>query len=162
MPWRTLQIVSAVGGIALTVILSFFLPDRVATHFNISGRPDSWSSNLMNTIFFSATFILFNLLFLGIVQLLKKIPVSLINMPNREYWFAPERRPATVVKIGGFMAEFNFFTNLFIAGLLLLTFYANRTAQPLPLIPMIALLALFLLFVVGWIIHLYRAFKLPK
>lgn len=162
MRWPRLQLISTAAGLALTIALSFFLPDRVATHFDISGNPDAWSSNLTNTILFCGLFLFFTLLFSGIALLLKKIPVSLINIPNREYWFAPERREASVLRVRDFMAEFGFFANIFIAGILLLTFYANRVAVSIPIVAMFVWLGAFLVFVVGWIIHLYRAFKLPK
>ncbi len=157
-----MQVFSLVGGIALTILLSRFLPDRVAIHFNISGQPDGWASNGMNTVFFSATFLILNALFAGIALLMKKIPVSLINMPNREYWFAPERRAASAYVLGTFFAELCFFLNIFLSGILLMTFFANRTQGQLPPAIMFSWLGVFLIFVVLWIVHLLKAFRLPK
>lgn len=161
MRWQRLQLISAIVGILLTVVLSFFLPERVATHFDISGQPNAWSSNLTNTLLFCGLFVFLLFLFAGIGLLLKKIPVSLINIPNREYWFTPERRESSVTRVKDFMAQFGFFTNIFIAGILFMTFYANRQGAPIPVIAMFAWLAVFLVFVVGWVVQLYRAFKLP-
>ncbi|MCE9598199.1 MAG: DUF1648 domain-containing protein [Spirochaetia bacterium] len=162
MPWRALHLISTMIGIILSIGLSFFLPDRVATHFDIYGHPDSWASNLSNTILFCGLFVFFGLLFSGVKFLLGKLPASLINMPNREYWFAPERREASLAKVAIFMAEFGFFANLFFTAILFLTFYANRNATGLSISLMLVMLAAFLVFVIGWIIHLYRAFKLPN
>ena len=61
-----------------------------------------------------------------------------------------------------FLSELAFFTNLFIAGIELILFYANRTGKPAPSIALFALVGAMFVFVVLWIIHLFKAFKLPK
>lgn len=86
----------------------------------------------------------------------------MINIPNREYWLERERRPESLVKIGGFLAEFGFFINLFMMGIFLLTFYANRNGIAMPATGMFTLLGGFLLYVAGWLKRFYQAFKIPK
>ena len=158
---RFVQILTALTGIGLTLILSRFLPDRVATHFAFSGEPNAWSSNLINTIFFCVTFLIVNLLFLAIPWLLKKLPVGVINMPNREYWLAPERRQASVTKVGTHMAVFAGGVNFFLTAVELLSFYANRAVVPMPAVGLITTAAGFLLFLIFWVIRFTRAFRLP-
>ncbi len=158
---RNLQIVTALAGIGLTVVLGQFLPERVATHFSFSGQPNAWSSNLSNTLFFCAMFAFINLLFLSIPFLLRKLPVSLINMPNREYWLSPERRAESVLRVGMHMAEFGIGVNLFMMAVEYLSFLANRSTAPLSPVGLIVLASAFLSFMIFWIVRFVRAFRLP-
>ncbi len=72
------------------------LPDRVASHFGASGRPDAWSSkeSFVKIYFIVVVFIV--LLFPGIGLMLRKIPTSLMNLPNKDYWLSPERSQDTI------------------------------------------------------------------
>ena len=162
MPWRTIQIVSAAAGILLTLALAFFSPDLVAIHFNAAGAPDGWASKWMNALFFSGLFLFLNLVYGGLPALIRKIPVSLINVPNREYWFAPERKESAYKIVTVFLAELAVFTNIFLAGIGILLFYANKTGQAAPPVAFFALMGAMFICIVLWIIHLIRAFRLPK
>jgi hypothetical protein len=72
------------------------LPLRVASHFGTSGRPDAWSckESFVNIYLIVVAFIA--LLFPGIGLILRKIPVSLINLPNKDYWLSTERKEETI------------------------------------------------------------------
>jgi uncharacterized membrane protein len=79
-------------------------PAQMAAHFNIEGNPDSFVPKAQFFWFQIQTIltvigvsILPQLLFLF-------LPVSLINMPNREYWLALERRAATLDRLSSFAA----------------------------------------------------------
>lgn len=158
---RRLQIFTGLLGIALTVISAQYLPERVATHFSFSGSPNAWSSNLVNTLFFSAMYLLMNALFLAIPWFVQKLPPSMINMPNRDYWLAPERHAQSVQKIGAYMAAFAVGVNLFMIAVESLTFAANRSMVPLSPVGIIAVGAAFFVFMILWIMQFIRAFRLP-
>lgn len=158
---RNLQIFTALLGIALTFILAQYLPDRVATHFSFSGTPNAWSSNLTNTVFFCAMYLFMNLLFLSIPWLLRKLPASLINMPNRDYWLAPERREQSVQRMGAYMAAFAVGMNLFMIAVESLTFTANRSLMPLSPVGLIVISAVFLVLLIIWVVRFVQAFRLP-
>jgi uncharacterized membrane protein len=68
------------------------LPDRVACHFGLGGNPDGWSSKTT----FLGTYLIAvgvcSLLMLVVAYGLPYIPVSLVNLPNKDYWFSPERK----------------------------------------------------------------------
>lgn len=162
MPWRKLQLISGLAGLALTLALTFFLPEQVAIHFNFAGEPDGWASKWLNTLLFGGMFLFLNLFYAGIPLLLKRTPVSFINIPNREYWFAPARKEMALAKLALFLSELAFFTNFFLAGIELILFYANRTGKPAPAIALFTLVGALFVFIIFWIIHLIRAFKLPK
>ena len=72
------------------------LPDRVAHHFGASGRPDAWSSKMHFLIFYVVTVAVTAATFLGVGLAMPKIPNSLINLPNKDYWLAPGRRRQTL------------------------------------------------------------------
>ena len=73
----------------------FRLPERVPVHFGPSGEPDRWSSRNELTWGMAGVGIFYLLLFGLGAFLFPKIPARLWNLPNRDYWLAPERRRAT-------------------------------------------------------------------
>lgn len=88
------------------------LPERVATHFGMAGEPNGWMTR--------AGHVQFTLLFglgvpafvLGIFAIIGRCGDRWLNIPNKEYWLAPERRQATF----DFIARQGFwFAGLFIA-----------------------------------------------
>lgn len=71
------------------------LPERVASHFGASGRPDAWSSKLFFVNFYLIAIGVIAILFPVVGSGMSKIPDSLINLPHKDYWLAPERRQET-------------------------------------------------------------------
>ena len=97
IPW--LVVALAFMGTVLSFL--FFwgqLPDEVATHFDLNGHADGWMSK---TGFISFALVLqFGLavMMFGFGWLIKVLPTSMINIPNREYWLADERRDQTLAE----------------------------------------------------------------
>ena len=77
------------------IVSAMYLPDQVASHFNLSGQPDGWMSRseyLYVTLIFGSAFVLFMIM----ISLLSRFgPDWLVNIPHREHWFSPERRAET-------------------------------------------------------------------
>lgn len=72
------------------------LPDPMAVHFNHQGVADRFMSKQAN-LFFDLGLLFFAFFIPQLnIFLISKLPVSTINLPNREYWFAAERRAETV------------------------------------------------------------------
>jgi len=89
--------------LALLLVSTFFtlntvgdLPERVATHFNANGVADGW----INRDHYSLLILLFllglPLLLVWIMAGLPRLTNGRGQIPNCEYWFAQERRNATV------------------------------------------------------------------
>ena len=103
------------------------MPPVLATHFGGSGAPNGWQSQ-----FFILEIVLLGvclLLAFGIPRLIGVLPISLVNVPNKEYWLAPERRQET---LAFFKAQFAWFGCGFLAFLIVvnqLVFDANQS-QP--------------------------------
>lgn len=71
------------------------LPERVAIHFNVSGQADNWTERTWACRIFLGGFAVMALFFGGLALLLPRLPTSLINLPAKDYWLAPERREQT-------------------------------------------------------------------
>ena len=101
---RTFFVIVLLFFIFEAVRLWFLAPDVMAAHFNAQGNPDRFVPKL---IFFGyqAKTVLVVLALSLVMQILPMIlPVQWINMPNREYWYSPERRDATVERLSSFAA----------------------------------------------------------
>jgi uncharacterized membrane protein len=103
------------------------MPPVVATHFGTSGTPNGWQTQSQ---FFTLELMLLGvclLLAFGIPRLIGALPLSLVNLPNKEYWLAPERRDATLAY---FKTQFAWFGSVVLAFLLAvnqLVFKANQS-----------------------------------
>lgn len=72
------------------------LPDTVASHFDASGQPDDWMSKSGFLAVYFALLGLLAVLFIGLPLLIRRLPDSMINVPHKKYWLAPERRSTTL------------------------------------------------------------------
>jgi uncharacterized membrane protein len=72
------------------------LPDKVASHFGASGRPDAWASKEFFLKIYLIAVAFVAVLFPATGFLVSKIPNNFINLPNKDYWLSPERRQVTV------------------------------------------------------------------
>lgn len=82
------------------------LPEHVATHFGTNGRPNGWMSHDVFARAMAAVVLVPVAAVQAIGFLLGRLPTSLINLPNRDYWLAPERRTKTLEHIQTAMLEF--------------------------------------------------------
>jgi len=109
------------------------LPERVATHFGIDGKPNDWMSRSASTIVFLALQLGVPVFMLAMTSLAARMPVSMVNIPNREYWLHPERRGTTMAHMSLMMTWIAVFTSLFMTAIGHLTFMANKTGEALNL-----------------------------
>ncbi len=79
-------------------------PPEMAAHFNVQGNPDRFVSKTEFFWFQVQTMAVVIVTSLIPQILLLILPVNLINMPNREYWLAPQRREETIELLSSFMA----------------------------------------------------------
>ena len=77
-------------------------PDQMAAHFNIQGAPDRFVSKAEFFWFQSQSILVVILVSLPLQVLFRIVPSNMINMPNREYWLAPERRTDTIDRLNSF------------------------------------------------------------
>jgi uncharacterized membrane protein len=86
------------------VRLWFLSPDVMAAHFNMQGNPDRFVPKLVFFGYQAQTVLVVIILSLVMQVLPVILPMQWINMPNREYWYSPERREATVNRLSSFAA----------------------------------------------------------
>ena len=71
------------------------------------------------------------LFLVAVTWLASRLPDSMMNIPNREYWLHPDRRFATLQWMNRMMAWIAVLTSLFMIGIGHLAFMANRTGDRL-------------------------------
>ncbi len=82
------------------------LPATVASHFDGRGEPNGWQAKDVFFGFYWGGIALTAFLYLAVAKLVAWAPLSLINLPNKDYWLAPERKEESVAYIGGQMMWF--------------------------------------------------------
>ena len=82
------------------------LPAQLASHFDAAGRPNGWSSK--PAYFALQTFIVLvlALCFGALPGWLERAPARLVNLPNKDYWLAPERRATTMAHVSSALTWF--------------------------------------------------------
>lgn len=165
MPSRSLATLITLG-IALLSALRVALvwerlPERMASHFGPSGRPDGFMPRDGFFIFYALVIGLVVALFLAMPAVLKWIPRELVNIPHREYWLTDERYPEALELLGRHMAWFAVALTLFGAAVLQLVLRSNLTYQPLDERAMWVLMGGFFAYLIFWLAWLYRSFRPP-
>lgn len=108
------------------------LPERMASHFNAFGEPDRWMSKSGFMIFESIILLLVIGEFTLLPSLIKNLPDSLINLPNKDYWLAAERRDKTFSILKRFFEIFSILLLMLFISVNEFVFRANLNRQELP------------------------------
>ena len=139
------------------------LPERMASHFDGSGRPDGFQSR---EAFFalSATMLVTTVvMFGGLGALFRRIPSKWFNLPNRDYWLAPERREETIEHMSSqleWLGAASLALYLFVIQMVVET---NRTSEPkLDSRSMFLVLGLFFAYTTIWIVRFLLRFRKPR
>jgi uncharacterized membrane protein len=115
------------------VQLSFYaprIPEILGSHFARGGFVNGWQTK---AAFFStelAMIVLATVVAFGIPRIIAAVPVSLINLPHKEYWLAPERRENTLAYIRVWSAWFGCGLLAFLLFVMELAFRANLHTPP--------------------------------
>ncbi len=132
-------------------------PDRVPSHFDAAGRPNAWSSRDEFFVLQVGVTLGIAALLIGIPWLMKFAPASLINLPNKSYWFAPERREETMDRLVSYFDVFASATVLLLLVVFELTSLASRGGG-LSTNYFLPVLVSYLVFSAGWTVALIRTF----
>lgn len=98
MDSRLPKLVFALLALYAAVHFSYYypqLPDVVASHFNARGAANGWQTKSAFLQVFVGVSVLAAIIGFGIPKIIFAIPPQLINLPNKQYWLAPERRAET-------------------------------------------------------------------
>lgn len=153
-------------GVILLVDLALTVPslaDPVATHFDGAGRPNGWMTRTGYGIFMAAFGIGLPLLISGLIPVISRWFPARINIPNRTYWLAPERRADTLLFLGWHLGWLATLMVLFVLAIHHLILMANASRPPvLPHAPFLFMLGCFLAGMAVWTVLLWRRFRKPS
>jgi uncharacterized membrane protein len=134
----------------------------MASHFNAAGDADGWMSKNSFFIFEGGILLLILAEFTLLPYLIEKMPASLINLPNKDFWLAKERRTET---FGAIRSYFEWFSILLLALFIAINqivFRANLIQENLSPLAMWLILGAFFAFTIFWLVKFFRRFKIKK
>ena len=139
------------------------LPERVASHFGPSGVPNGWMTKSQFLTIYAVMILPALAVEFWVARRIAKTPGARVNLPNKEYWMAPERRASTVAYFESFFAWYGCAFLLLLVFVMGLALRANLDPSPqLPTGPTVAALVAFVLFNVVAIVAMYRRFSVTQ
>jgi uncharacterized membrane protein len=148
-----------VFSVTFVIYTSYYLPGTVATHFDFNSEPNGWMTReryvlLILTLLVSVP----TVISVGIGALSQKYP-HLINIPNGDYWLAPQRQDESLDFLASHAYRLGRLVIVLMTGLHYLVLVANRTEPPiLPESWFMAISLGFIFALIMWVIALYRRF----
>jgi len=136
------------------------LPDRIASHFNAAGMPNGWMTKTQ----FLWTYALVMLPALAVEfwvsHRIATKPDAKLNLPNKEYWLAPERRAETFAYFDRFFAWYGCAFLFVVVSAMGLAMRANFDSPPrLPAGPILSIIVGFVVFNALAIVTMLRRFS---
>jgi Protein of unknown function (DUF1648) len=151
-----------VFSVTFVIYTSYYLPGKVATHFNVNSEPDGWMTRHVYVLLILILLISIpSVITVGISMLSRKFP-HLINLPNRDYWLATPRLSESLDFLAAHSHRLGRLVIVLITGLHYVVLVANR-AEPsaLPQSWLMAILLGFVFVLAIWVLALYRRFPRP-
>jgi len=155
-----LFIALAAGGAAFIIATAGDLPAQVASHFGRSEEPNAWTPrDTYVAVMVGAATLLPLFLVTPITWLPRNFPGA-VNIPNRDYWLAPEHRKRSLAALADFGWAFGCLLTLFIVGVHWVVVAANASVPPqLPDRPFHGLIAGFIAAMCIWTVTLCLRFR---
>jgi uncharacterized membrane protein len=136
------------------------LPERMASHFAASGAANGWMTKSHFLITYAV--VLLPAIFVEFLlhRRIAATPDKLLNLPNKQYWLAPERRAETFAYFEIFFAWYGCAFLLLEVFAMGLAMRANFQSPPrLPTGPILTVIAAFAIFNVVWVVAMFRRFS---
>jgi uncharacterized membrane protein len=138
------------------------LPERMASHFTASGQANAFMPKADFVKLHLVIVGLLVVLFLLVPMLITRLPPSMINLPNKDYWLAPERRASTGRTLQGFLVGYGNVMLLF-----LLVVFGEAMRASLTAVPQLSNRVWFMMVVLGgftiyWTARFMLAFRRPR
>jgi uncharacterized membrane protein len=139
------------------------LPERLASHFTASGIPNGWMSKTQFAWMYALVLLPALAVEFWVPRQIARKPDAKLNLPNKQFWLAPERRARTFAYFDSFFAWYGCAFLLVVAFAMGLAMRANFETPPrLPAAFIVSDIAGFLLFNVIAIAAMLRRFANPK
>jgi uncharacterized membrane protein len=130
------------AALALALVYYPQLPEYMASHFDGSGQANGWSSKAFFFGLQAFVLVVVTACFAILPAAIEGLPPRLVNLPNKDYWLAPERRAATMASISSALTWFGCAVLAFLLAVTWLVIRVNlRLESGLPSLPIWALLA---------------------
>jgi uncharacterized membrane protein len=136
------------------------LPDQIAVHFSAGGEADSWDSKGSFVVIYAAIEAFLVLMALGSAFAIERIPASLVNIPNRDFWFTGEQREGTLTYLATQLVWFEAASLAFLIAVAQMIFTTNLREGP-PTLPLDfpVVLAIFIGGIAWMSLRLYLRFR---
>jgi uncharacterized membrane protein len=136
------------------------LPDRLASHFAASGVPNGWMTKTQFMVMYAVVLLPALAIEFWVSRRIANQPDARINLPNKEYWLAAERRVDTFAYFDCFCAWYGCAFLFVVAFAMGLAMRANFDSPPrLPTGPIISDIAGFVLFNFAALISMFHRFS---
>jgi uncharacterized membrane protein len=106
------------------------LPEMLASHFGVTGAVNGWQSKTAFSSIELMIILVATIVAFGIPRIIEAMPVSVINLPHKEFWLSPERREASYAYIRSWNAWFGCALLAFLLFVMELAFRANLQTPP--------------------------------
>jgi hypothetical protein len=159
---RALLFLLAVAGVVQLARYYPQLPQTMASHFDGAGRPDGFQSRDAFVALCAAILLGTVAMFGGLGTLFRRLPSTWFNLPNRDYWLAPERREETLEAISTQLEWFGAVSLLLYLFVIQMVMETNLTSEPrLDSRLMWAVVGLYLIFALVWTTRFILRFRKP-
>jgi hypothetical protein len=148
-----------IGTVSFILFSGQLLPPVVASHFAAGGNADGFMPRNGYLVLMAPISVGIPLLVALCNGLLRFVPPSMVNLPNRDYWLAPERKEETYAFLRNHCIYLAVLVALFLCFVHCLVLQANALEPPQLLLPLfIPGSVCFLLAVCVWIAVLFAHF----
>lgn len=139
------------------------LPALVVSHFDLQGNANGAMPRNSFLITMVSTQLGIAAIFLLLSWLIKILPSSLINIPNRDYWLQGDKRARTILALRTMITWIGALSLLFLIAIFQLILIANLRQQPFNKLALPALLGIFLALIAYSLYWTYKRFgRLPE
>ena len=135
------------------------LPPVVASHFGPGGEANGYVGRGTYTLLMLALVVAVPALVASSTLLVRVLPPQLVNLPNKRYWLAPERRAASLEALGSLGLRFAVALAVFLCFVHWLVVQANSVQPPrLQESWFLVGLSVFGAVTLVWVVSLFRRF----
>lgn len=159
-PQAILIVALALGAAVFVYVTSARLPEIAATRFAAGGDPVAFMTRGTYRVFMVWLVSAVPLLVAFLPPFIGARWPQLLNIPNRDYWIAAERRAETLASVAARTLLLAAVMILFLCFTHWLVVEANASpARRLSGAPLLAALVAFVAFMIGWIVAFRRRFR---
>jgi len=138
------------------------LPDPIPSHFDGNGQVDGEMGKTKFYVWIGLVNCMFLVGFPLLGLAMKQIPDSIINLPNKEHWLAPERRDATLDTTTQFLVATGWISGWLLIGIFHLTAEVATGIRESINPEMYWILGIYLVTISAATVWLCLRFRIPK